>query len=175
MEVEEPIEGEEGEVKPSAYPSKKKKVIKKIYAPEVVLLAPKMRLNSNTSTPNEAPCGGLEKQPVHYMTRNGSRNYVQWRVYHPSPNATCTMRLGSTDERLKVLYPRDGSADIYGSFPCAREVGYEGKEFTFPANEECDDCTLQFNMDIYGRGGIIHQCADIMIGWTIAQECSGKC
>ena len=115
-----------------------------------------MRLGSNTSIPNDGPCGGTEKQPVHYIARNGTRNYIQWRVYHSSPNATCNIKLGTTDDHLTALHPRDGSGDVYGSFPCGREVGYEGKEFTLPANQECDGCTLQFNFDIYGKGVVLH-------------------
>lgn len=59
------------------------------------------------------------------------------------------MRVGTgldqeeTDEgRLMVLYPRDGSANADGAFPCGREIGYEGKEFRFPKNFTCDSCTL---------------------------------
>ena len=101
-----------------------------------------MRMNSNTSIANEGPCGGTEKQPVHYLTRNGSRNYVQWRVIHPSSNATCIVRIGNNDEKLNTLSPRDGSGDGEGAFSCAREIGYEGKEFIFPENYNCEDCTF---------------------------------
>lgn len=73
-------------------------------------------------------------------------------MLHPSVDGNCTVRLGlgidqdsDRDEaKFKVLMPRDGSADSYGSFPCGREVGYDGKEFKFPKNYTCDSCTLQF-------------------------------
>ena len=40
------------------------------------------------------------------------------------------------------MKPRDGTANHDGSFPCGREIGYEGKEFKFPKNYTCDSCTL---------------------------------
>jgi hypothetical protein len=103
-----------------------------------------VRTYSNTSTPNEAPCGGADKGFVHYMATPGSRNFVQWRVLHPQANSTCIVRIGvGLDEgEFIVVKPRDGSADKHGSFACGREIGYEGKEFRFPKNYTCDSCTL---------------------------------
>jgi len=60
-----------------------------------------------------------------------------------------------------VLKPRDGSGNKDGSFPCGREVGYEGKEFRFPKNYTCDACTLQLEWSI--ATGSIHQCADFIM------------
>ena len=40
-------------------------------------------------------------------------------------------------------------------------MGYEGKEFKFPRNYTCDQCTLQLEWTI--TGGQIHQCADFMM------------
>ena len=100
-----------------------------------------MRLNSNISLTNDGPCGSTEKQPVHYLAKMNSRNYVQWRVYHPSKTGTCIVRIGTNDDKLYTLIPKDGSATGDGSFPCGRESGYEGKDFIFP-NTSCDECTL---------------------------------
>jgi len=124
------------------------------------LLSPKMRLTQNISQINEYPCGTTEKQPVHYLAKMNSKNYVQWRVYHPASAGLCTVRIGTNDDKLYTLIPKDGSGSSDGSFPCGRESGYEGKDFIFP-NISCDDCTLQFEWSV--SGGKIHQCADIMI------------
>ena len=43
---------------------------------------------------------------------------------------------------MNIIYPREGPYEPDGSFACMREVGYEGKEITLPANEECDGCTF---------------------------------
>jgi hypothetical protein len=105
-----------------------------------------LRTYSNTSIVNNPPCGGADKGYVHYIATPGSRQYIQWKVLHPSTDGNCTVRVGQgTDEDdFLVLRPRDGTADHEGSFPCGREVGYEGKEFKLPKNFTCDQCTLQF-------------------------------
>ena len=69
--------------------------------------------------------------------------------------------VGLDEDEFLVVKPRDGSADRKGSFPCGREIGYEGKEFRFPKNYTCDSCTLQFEWTV--NGGQIHQCADIIL------------
>lgn len=86
------------------------------------------------------------------MATPGSRNYIQWRVVHSASNGNCTVRIGEglDEDDFMVLKPRDGSANADGSFPCGRENGYEGKEFRFPKNFTCDECTLQFEWSING-------------------------
>ncbi len=123
----------------------KKAAKKKIYAPELALVDPKPRSFSNYSKVNAPPCGGSEKSFVHYMATPGSRNFIQWKVSHPSVDGNCTVRIGQglDEDEFFILKPRDGSANKDGSFPCGREIGYEGKEFRFPRNYTCDSCTLQ--------------------------------
>ncbi len=171
-EVEQPEyipkpEDEEGE--PVAPVVIKKTAKKKVYAPEIALLDPKPRLYTSTASPNEQPCGKTAKGTVHYMATPGSKNYLQWKVIHPAAEGNCTVRIGlgldqeEADEgRLLTLKPRDGSANLEGSFPCGREVGYEGKEFVFPKNFTCDSCTLQFEWTV-AEDQQIHQCADFMM------------
>jgi len=137
----------------------KKVAKKKFYDPEILLLDPKPRTFSNVSLVNAQPCGGAEKSLVHYVTTPGSRNFVQWKVTHAAADANCTVRLGhgldqeeGDEGRFIVLRPRDGSAGPDGSFPCGREVGYEGKEFSFPKTFTCDSCTLQFEWALPGGG-----------------------
>jgi hypothetical protein len=79
------------------------------------------------------------------MSTPGSRNFIAWKVVHPSPTGNCTIRIGeSADENdFKVLFPLDRSANKKGSFPCGREEsGLEGKEVKFPANYTCDQCII---------------------------------
>lgn len=142
---------------------KKKNPKRKNWPPELALVDPKPRTYSNSSIVNEQPCGGTEKAHVHYLATPGSKNYVQWKVSHPSANGNCTVRVGAgTDEDFFiVLRPRDGMSYRDGSFPCGREVGYEGREFKFPKNITCDSCTLQIEFSI--PTGQIHQCADIVM------------
>jgi hypothetical protein len=75
-----------------------------------------------------------------------SRNLLQWKTLHPSPEGNCTVRIGQgiDEDEFFTLRPRDGSSNKDGSFPCGREIGYDGKEFRFPRNLTCDACTLQF-------------------------------
>lgn len=109
-----------------------------------MLIEPKSRSFSNTSLVNSPPCGGADKRFVHYITTPGSRNYVQWKVIHPAIDGNCTIRVGQgvDEDEYIVLKPRDGSAYPDGSFPCGREIGYEGKEVKFPKNYTCDSCTF---------------------------------
>lgn len=109
-----------------------------------MLIEPKVRTYSNTSLINQPPCGGATKGFIHYLAQPGSRNYIQWKVIHPSPTANCTVRIGVglDEDEFIVLKPRDGTAHHDGSFPCGREIGFEGKEFRFPKNYTCDACTL---------------------------------
>lgn len=95
---------------------------------------------------------------------------------HPSPTGNCTVRLGEglEEDDFLVLFPRDGSADTTGKFPCGREVtAFEGKEFKFPATYTCDACTLQWEWEI--EAGQIHQCADLVLSDKESMECDGKC
>lgn len=120
------------------------------------MIEPKARTFSNTSLINNPPCGGADKGYVHYLATPGSRNFIQWRVMHPSVDGNCTVRVGQglDEDEFIVLRPRDGTANKDGSFPCGREIGYEGKEFRFPKNYTCDACTLQFEWTI--ANGQIH-------------------
>ena len=129
---------------------RKKAAKKKVYVPEIMLIEPKVRTYSNTSVINGPPCGGADKGPIHYLATPGSRNYIQWKVLYPNSNGTCTVRVGVglDEDDFIVLKPRDGSASKDGSFPCGREMGYEGKEFRFPKNYTCDECTLQFEWNL---------------------------
>ena len=58
--------------------------------------------------------------------------------------------VGIDEDEFIPLKPRDGSGAKDGSFPCGREVGYDGKEFRFPKDYTCDECTLQFEWKIPG-------------------------
>lgn len=153
----------------------KKAAKKKHYHPEIAMLDPKPRTFSNTSSINPAPCGGADRGFTHYMAMPGSRNYVQWKVAHPSPEGKCIVRIGQglDEDEFVVLKPRDGSAGKDGSFPCGREIGYEGKEFRFPRNFTCDSCVLQLEWTI--PTGQIHQCADFYMTDKETEDCSGKC
>ena len=74
-----------------------------------------------------------------------------WKVVHPSSVGNCTIRFGSGNDEsaFTVLYPRDGTADSTGKFPCGRfSTPYEGKEFRFPKDITCDSCTLQWEWEI---------------------------
>ncbi len=72
----------------------KKAAKKKVFLPEMLLLDPKPRLLMNLSEPNNQPCGGLEKGPVHYLASPGSKALLQWKVTHPSLDGNCTVRVG---------------------------------------------------------------------------------
>jgi hypothetical protein len=108
------------------------------------MVDPTPRIDSDTSTLNTEPCGTAEKSSTHYLSKPGSRNYVQWKVSKSSPDGNCTVRLGSglDEDDFTVLKPTDGTADENGKFPCGRVGGYDGKEFKFSKGSTCESCTL---------------------------------
>ena len=82
---------------------------------------------------------------MHYVTTPGARNYIAWKIVHPSLKGNCTIRIGegADEDNFKVLMPLDKTANKKGYFPCGREeTALEGKEVKFPANFTCDSCTL---------------------------------
>ena len=87
-------ESEPEEVSDEVLAKHKKAAKKKIYAPELSLVDPKPRSFSNYSLINAPPCGGSTKSFVHYMATPGSRNFIQWKVSHPSVDGNCTVRIG---------------------------------------------------------------------------------
>lgn len=103
----------------------------------------------------QQPCGGSQREGVHFVATPGSRNFIAWKVNHPAPKGNCTIRLGTgPDENdFRVLHPLDKSANKNGSFPCGREeTGLEGKEVKFPKNLTCDTCTLQIEWTVGDKG-----------------------
>ncbi len=127
------------------------------------------------------PCGDTQPGPVHFVTTPGSRNFIAWRVSHPSPNANCTLRLGTgADESdYHVLMPVDKSGNEKGVFPCGREESsLDGKEVKFPKNFTCDSCVIQLEWALEGAKGTpikYHYCGDIQVIDKEAEECAGKC
>ena len=102
---------------------------------------------ANVSALSIQPCGGTSKGFVHFVTTPGSKNYIAWKVVHPSQSGNCTLRMGqgADEDDFFVLHPLDKSGDKYGSFPCGREeTGVEGKEIKIPSNITCDQCVIQF-------------------------------
>ena len=106
-----------------------------------------MRKIQNYSMLTQQPCGGSQRASVHYVSTPGSRNFISWKILHPSQNGTCILRIGqgADEDTFKVLFPLDKSANKKGAFPCGREeTAVDGKEFIFPANFTCDSCTIQW-------------------------------
>ena len=110
-------------------------------------MEPRARRSDNRGFKNAGPCGGTERGNTHFMASAGSRNYIQWKTLKSNENANCTVRIstGSENERdFKTIFPRDGSANFDGKFPCGRNAGFAGKEFRLPSEFNCDHCVLSF-------------------------------
>lgn len=148
------------------------------------LVSPIMRKHVGDEVVNREiqPCGGANTfGTVHFVAKPGSRNYIAWKVNNPAPLGNCTVRLGmGPDESdLTVLYPLDNSANADGSFPCGRrETPIEGKEFKFPYNFTCDDCTLQLEWQYKTKNQTVqqqHYCGDVDVIEKESPECVGQC
>jgi hypothetical protein len=86
--------------------------------------------------------------------------------------------MGPNENEFVALHPLDGSADEDGSFPCGREQApLEGKEFRFPKNFTCDDCSLQLEWRTNSRDQSVqfHHCGDIDVMEAENLECLGQC
>lgn len=126
------------------------------------MLSPKQRKISNYTLLSKSPCGGTSRSNVHFVSTPGSRDYIAWKIIHPSPKGNCTIRIGDGPEEddFIVLHPLDKSANKKGSFPCGREeTPLEGKEVKFPSNFTCDSCTLQWEWTT--ELGQLHFCSDV--------------
>ena len=78
------------------------------------------------------------------------------------------------EDSFAPLFPRDGSADAFGRFPCGRySETYETKEFGFPRNLSCDRCTVQL---IWATPDFTHyHCSDVTLMTDKVKLCMGKC
>ena len=129
------------------------------------MLEPRARLADNRGAGNHAPCGGVERGHIHYLSQAGSRNYIQWKTLKSHQFANCTVRISTGGEKendFQVLRPRDESADFDGWFPCGRSPGFDGKEFRLPSSLTCTNCVLQFIQEL-SKEEKIHQCADLTV------------
>ncbi len=62
------------------------------------MLEPRGRLSDNRGYANKGPCGGIERQPLHYMTQAGSRNYIQWKTVKSHKTSNCTVSISEGGE-----------------------------------------------------------------------------
>jgi hypothetical protein len=75
---------------------------------------------------------------------------------------------------FRTIVPLDDSADIMGKFACGRYPhSHETKEFIYPEDLICDECTLQLEWETIN--GNVYECMDITITGGEMQSCSGKC
>jgi hypothetical protein len=68
-------------------------------------LSPIQRTVTNYSSLAKAPCGGTKRGGVHFVGTPNSRNFIGWKIVHPSLTGNCTVRLGTgpDEDEYKVL------------------------------------------------------------------------
>lgn len=149
---------------------------KKLKLPENKILLPIRRSGTSKSLINSEPCGGIEKTLANTLVNKGSQINFVWETITPDNKGKCMVRIspgGSDPNDFRTLYPIDNSSNEDGLFNCSREIGFENKEFTLPADYECDGCTLQFKW-VTSKGNM-YSCSDIIINGDLISECINKC
>ena len=77
-------------------------------------------------------CEANTETKAHYLTTQGSKNYVQWRVKRISKTGNCTVKLSNDGGKIFTPVAPIGSKSIY--FACGRHTGYESVTLRFPKN-----------------------------------------
>jgi len=93
-----------------------------------------------------AKCEANPAGPKMYIAESGGRSIFTWRVMRGDPTGTCTIRLGSNLKDLKIIKPKN-NGNLYGSFACGRQAGFESKEFHLP-KKACVNCFLELEWSI---------------------------
>jgi hypothetical protein len=81
------------------------------------MIQPRARSYASFSTPNDGPCGTLEKQQTHFLAELGSVTRVHWHVIKGQPLANCTLSISpgsNNQDDFRILRPRDDSANLDG-------------------------------------------------------------
>ncbi len=65
----------------------------------------------------------------HFLTKQGSKNYFQWRIKRVSKAGNCTIRVSLDGKNYIPLTPTGFNSP---KFTCGRSIGYESAEFRLP-------------------------------------------
>ena len=97
-------------------------------------LEPKARSFSNVPQDKKSSlrinCGANDGSwKSHYLTKQSSTNYFQWRVKRIAKNGNCTIRISTDGKNYIPLNPAGFQSP---KFTCGRSIGYESAEFKLP-------------------------------------------
>lgn len=75
-------------------------------------------------------CGENENTKAHFLTSQGSKNYVQWRVKRSVADGNCSIKLSSDGGKIyKAITPVGAKSEF---FQCGRRTGYESVTIKLP-------------------------------------------
>ena len=80
---------------------------------------------------NKKNCEESYNTKSHYLTSQGSRNYVQWRTKRVAKSGNCTIKLSGDGKTFHPITPNGYKSSL---FPCGRKVGYESVVVKLPKN-----------------------------------------
>jgi hypothetical protein len=108
-------------------------------------------------------CGINNEIKSHYLTSQGSKNYIQWRTKRVAKEGNCTIKVSNDAKSWNTLTPIGHKRQV---FPCGRNIGYESIIIKLPKSMVAENTQngfiiLQFEMSTYM--GTIVQCSDMIV------------
>lgn len=108
-------------------------------------------------------CGANADSKAHFLTTQGSKNYIQWRTKRVAKEGNCTIKVSNDAKTYLPITPVGMKSNF---FPCGRKVGYEAVQIKLPkqmvsSDKGADFIILQFEM--YSFLGTIVQCSDMIV------------
>lgn len=67
-------------------------------------------------------CGVNPDSRAHFLTTQGSKNYIQWRTKRVAKEGNCTIKVSNDAKTYMAVTPVGMKSNF---FPCGRKVGYE--------------------------------------------------
>ena len=109
---------------------------------------------------NKKNCEESSSSKSHYLTSQGSRNYVQWRTKRVAKLGNCTIKLSNDGKTFHPIIPHGYKNSL---FPCGRKIGYESVVIKLPKNLVTDDGFIIMQFEMHTHMGIITQCSDMIV------------
>lgn len=74
-------------------------------------------------------CGVNPDSRAHFLTTQGSKNYIQWRTKRVAKEGNCTIKVSNDAKTYMAVTPVGMKSNF---FPCGRKVGYEAVQIKLP-------------------------------------------
>lgn len=86
-------------------------------------------------------CGLNDNSKAHFLTTQGSKNYIQWKTKRVAKDGNCTIKVSND---AKTFFPITPVGMKSNFFPCGRKVGYEAVQVRLPKQMVSSDKGADF-------------------------------